>query len=84
MSIRASWIIGLLLAVIIGLAAGLAIVAGDSSDDEPEAVSFPTETETEATEIQAGPTVIETTTDQGGVSPPTPPRPDGTGGLGAE
>jgi hypothetical protein len=39
---NAKWIIGLLVAVVIGLAAGLIIVAGDAADDdEPDTVTVP-------------------------------------------
>ena len=82
MSPKARWIIGLLLALVIGLAVGLAVVAGDDSD-EPETVTVQTETEaTEATETQPSPT--ETAPQDGGVDPPESGEPDGSGGLGFE
>jgi hypothetical protein len=78
------WAIGLLLAVVIGLAVGLAIVTGDNGDDEPTTTLETEVEETEPTETEVEPDVTETVPTEGGVAPPTTPKPDGTGGLGAE
>ncbi|MGZ5310183.1 MAG: hypothetical protein ACXWZW_02045 [Solirubrobacterales bacterium] len=81
MTARGRWIVGLLLALVIGLGVALAIVAGDDSDEggDRETVTLPTATSgtapatSEATETEPA----TETPDSGGVAPP-----DGSGGLG--
>jgi hypothetical protein len=82
MTARIRWTIGLLLALVIGLAVGLVIVAGDESEETTVTVPGTVDTpETEAT--QAPPTETETGPESGGVpSPDTGTAPDGSGGLG--
>jgi hypothetical protein len=78
MDSRTRWIIGLLLALVIGLAVALVIVAGDDSDDGTIVTVEPTTepTRTEATEPEA----TETGT-SGGTPAPSPENP-GTVGSG--
>lgn len=75
MSTNARWIIGLLLALVIGLGLALAIVAGDESSDDGGSPTLPTVTEqtqeTQDTETQAPPTTT------------SPPPTDGAGGIAA-
>ena len=81
MSTNAKWIIGLLIAIVLGLAAGLIIVAGDNADDETDTVTVPSVVRTEPTQPAQAETqepAPETETDsgdQGAVGP-------GNGGLG--
>jgi hypothetical protein len=80
MDTRTRWIIGLLLALVIGLAVGLVIVAGDDSDEETTVTrELTTEpAETEATETEA------TETTPTGTSGGTPgPTPEDAGGGGS-
>lgn len=81
MDTRTRWIVGLLLALVIGLGVGLVIVAGDDSDD-PETVTVrtaPTE-RSEGTTTRSIPTVTE---DTGGTPvPPTNPSNTTIGGEG--
>jgi hypothetical protein len=83
---RARWIIGLLLALVIGLGVALVIVAGDDSEDSEPAVTAPnpaTEKLTEPT-TTAAPTATTTTGTTGGTPVPggtTTVSPDGQGGL---
>lgn len=79
MDTRTRWIIGILLALVIGLGVGLVIVAGDDAEDT-ETVTI-RDTTTERTETRSIPT---TTDDTGGT--PAPPTSgattiDGQGGL---
>ena len=82
MNSKARWTIGILLALVIGLGVGLAVVAGDDSGAEPDTVTVSTEetTETEATEPETTPT--ETQPSNGGETAPSGGQPDGSGGLG--
>jgi hypothetical protein len=82
MTARIRWTIGLLLALVIGLAVGLVIVTGDESEETTVTVPGTVDTpQTEAT--QAPPTETETSPESGGVpSPDTGTAPDGSGGLG--
>ena len=85
MTTRSRWTIGLLLALVIGLGVGLAIVAGDDSKEATVTVSGTVDTpNSEATTIETTPTQTSDT-ESGGVSPPdstaTGPS-DGSGGLG--
>lgn len=82
MNARARWIIGILLALVIGLGVGLALVAGDDQTD-PETVTVTTE-QPDTTSETAPETETQTAPSQGGVSPPSPGQPDGSGGLGSE
>lgn len=75
MSTNARWIIGILLALVIGLGVALAIVAGDDGEQEPSSTSEPAVTETQAPTQTQAPT--EAGSGNGGVAPP-----DGSGGLG--
>jgi hypothetical protein len=80
-STNARWIIGLLVAVVIGLAAGLIIVAADSADDDqPDTVTVPsvprTVTQPPPTETQEPAPQTET---GGGQDDDAGP---GNGGLG--
>jgi hypothetical protein len=65
MSTNAKWIIGLLVAIVIGLVVGLVIVAGDDSDDNGTTTEPTLTTEVEPTETE--PTITEPTT----TAPPT-------------
>jgi hypothetical protein len=82
MTPRIRWTIGLLLALVIGLAVGLVIVTGDESEETTVTVTGAVDTpQTEAT--QAPPIETETSPESGGVpSPDTGTAPDGSGGLG--
>jgi hypothetical protein len=86
MDARARWIIGLLLALVIGLGVALVIVAGDDSEDSEPAVTAPnpaTEKLTEPT-TTAAPTATTTTGTTGGTPVPggtTTVSPGGQGGL---
>ncbi|MGH2924200.1 MAG: hypothetical protein ACRDKH_09260 [Solirubrobacterales bacterium] len=82
MNSGARWAIGILVALVIGLAVGLAVVVGDDSDPEPETVTLETEPETttEATEAETTPT--ETQPPTGGETAPGGSEEDGSGGLG--
>jgi hypothetical protein len=85
MDARARWIIGLLLALVIGLGVALVIVAGDDSDDSEPSVTAPnpaTEKLTEPT-TTAAPTTTTPTGTTGGTPVPgsTTTTPDGQGGL---
>lgn len=85
MSTNTRWIIGLLVAIIVGLAVGIAIIAGDNASDDSETVTLQTDTEeTETVETETQPTTTQTTPDDGGVTPPTNTKPDASGGLGVE
>ena len=77
MSTQARLIIVVLLALVIGLGVGLAIVAGDDGADEATTIITPTVTQAETDAAPTQPT-------QDGTPPaPTPTAPpDGTGGLG--
>jgi hypothetical protein len=83
---RARWTIGILVALVIGLAVGLIIVAGDDNDDNTtttpiESVTSPTTAPT--TTSQATTTSTPTQTN-GGTPSPNPgdsTTPGGTGGL---
>ena len=77
MSTQARLIIGVLLALVIGLGVGLAIVAGDDGADEATTIITPTVTRSETGAAPTQPTQD--------VTPPAPTPtapPDGTGGLG--
>jgi hypothetical protein len=85
-STRARWTIGILVAVVIGLAVGLIIVIGDDSNDNAsntitvQSVTVPTTTG--ATTSQT--TTSATTQTNGGTpvpSPGTTTTPGGSGGL---
>ncbi len=80
MNSKARWTIGSLLALVIGLGVGIAVIAGDDSGDEPDTVTVSTDepTETEATEPETTPT--ETQPSDGGQTAPA--EPGGSGGLG--
>ena len=85
MDTRTRWIIGLLLALVIGLGVALIIVAGDDSGDSGESVtteSPSTATLTEPTTTSA-PTTSTATGTTGGTPVPgvTTTVPDGQGGL---
>jgi hypothetical protein len=83
---RARWIIGLLLALVIGLGVALVIVAGDDSNDSEPTATAPnpaTEKLTEPT-TSATPTTTTPTGPTGGTPAPgdtTTTTPDGQGGL---
>lgn len=64
------WIIGLLLALVIGLAVGLAIVAGDDSEQGGTTTLTTEATAVPTTETAAIPTVPTVTDPSGGVAPP--------------
>ena len=72
MNSRTRWIIGFLLALVIGLAVGLIIVAGDDSDDSTtvtvQSTTEPTNSET-----------IETSETSGGTPAPGPEDAGGSG-----
>jgi hypothetical protein len=77
MDTRTRWIIGLLLALVIGLAVGLIIVAGDDPDEEPavtvQSATEPTETEpTETEPIETEATETTPTGTSGGTPAPGP------------
>jgi uncharacterized membrane-anchored protein YhcB (DUF1043 family) len=79
MSSRTRWIIGLLLALVVGLAVGQIIVAGDESDDSTTVTleSTAESTRSEATEtLQTEPTHTSTT---GGTTAPGPADAGGSG-----
>jgi hypothetical protein len=84
---RARWIIGLLIALVLGLGVALIIVAGDDSEDSEPAVTAPnpaTEKLTEPTTIAAPTTTTTPTGTTGGTPVPgatTKTAPDGQGGL---
>jgi hypothetical protein len=76
---RTRWIVGLLLALVIGLAVGLVIVAGDDSGDGTTVTVEPT---TETARPEATETVeTEPPPDSGGTPAPSPEQP-GTVGSG--
>jgi hypothetical protein len=84
---RARWTIGILVALVIGLAVGLIIVVGDDGNDASttvpvESISTPT---TAPTTTTSQTTTQSTTTNQGGGTPvpggTTKTTPGGTGGL---
>jgi hypothetical protein len=81
---RTRWTIGILLALVIGLAVGLIIVAGDNSNDNGTTESVSTtsiaRTQTQSTTSQATTT---STVPNGGTPAPgsTTTSPNGTGGL---
>jgi hypothetical protein len=79
MDSRTRWIVGILLALVVGLGVGLVIVAGDDSEDETTVTAQPTEpTRPEATER------TETETTETGTSGGTPaPTPDKPGTVGS-
>jgi hypothetical protein len=88
MTTRTRWIIGLLLALVIGLAVGLVIVAGDDGEESTVTVSGPIDTpRSETTTVRSTPSQT-VPPESGGVPSPTPgsgsgsPAPDGSGGLG--
>ena len=87
MDARARWIIGLLIALVLGLGVALIIVAGDDSEDSEPAVTAPnpaTEKLTEPTTIAAPTTTTTPTGTTGGTPVPgatTKTTPDGQGGL---
>ena len=88
MDARARWIIGLLLALVIGLGVALVIVAGDDSEDSGPAVTAPnpaTEKLTEPTTTAAPTTTTPAPTGTTGGTPvpgaTTKTAPDGQGGL---
>ena len=73
MSTNARWIIGLLLALVIGLGVGLVIVAGDNSEGESttETITGETTVAPTTTAEPTTPTAPPTTTeDSGGVPAP--------------
>ena len=85
MDARTRWIIGLLLALVIGLGIALIIVAGDDSSDSGPTVTEPnpaTEKLTEPTTTEA-PTISTSMGPTGGTPVPggTTTSPDGQGGL---
>lgn len=70
MTTNARWIIGILLALVIGLGVGLAIVAGDDSQDSTTTVTTRDEV---TTDIETTETSEPTETGpSGGVAPPSP------------
>jgi hypothetical protein len=79
MDSRTRWIIGLLLALVIGLGVGLVIVAGDDPEDATTVTAQPTEpTRPEATEA------TETETTETGTSGGTPsPNQEKPGAVGS-
>jgi hypothetical protein len=81
MNSKARWTIGILLALVIGLGVGLAVVAGDDSGDEPETVTVSTQETTETEPIEPETTPTETQPSNGGETAPSG-EPDGSGGLG--
>jgi hypothetical protein len=83
---RARWTIGILVALVIGLAVGLIIVIGDDGNDASttvpvESISTPTTAPTTTSQT----TTQSTTTNQSGGTPvpggTTKTTPGGTGGL---
>jgi hypothetical protein len=75
MDSRTRWIIGLLLALVIGLAVGLVIVAADDSDD---GTTITLESTTEPTRSEATETIETETTEtstSGGTPAPTSEKP---------
>jgi hypothetical protein len=83
MDTRTRWIIGLLLALVVGRGVALIIVAGDDSDSgEPVTTESPSATLTEPTTTPA-PTTSTATGATGGTPAPggTTTVPDGQGGL---
>jgi DNA-binding NtrC family response regulator len=62
MSTNAKWIIGLLVAIVIGLVVGLVIVAGDDSDDDGTTTDVPTLTTGAAPTTTQPPTTTTPTT----------------------
>ena len=79
MNSRTRWIIGLLLALVIGLAVGLIIVAADDSDDSTPVTLEPT---TESTRPEATETIETETTEtstSGGTPAPSPDKPSTVG-----
>jgi hypothetical protein len=84
-------LIGVLIALVVGLTAGLVIATGNDGDDETtdeDTITFETEAtepETETTETVA-PTTTQSTVPDGGTAPPAPNpnKPDSSGGLGVE
>jgi hypothetical protein len=85
MDTRTRWVIGLLVALVIGLAGGLIIVAGDSSDDASTTVTVKTGAPRQSTPGNA--TLTEPTTSNPTGGTPAPPAggdsdpPNGSGGL---
>jgi hypothetical protein len=82
MNTRTRWIIGLLLAVVVGLAVGLVIVAADDTPSTTVTVSGTTDSlRSETTTL---PTVTQTEPGNGGVTSPGTDggSPGGSGGLG--
>jgi hypothetical protein len=78
MDTRTRWIIGLLLALVIGLGVGLIIVAGDDSEESPTVTVQPT---TESTRSEATETLQTEPPSSGGTPAPTEEKP-GTVGSG--
>ena len=83
MDTRTRWTVGILVALVIGLGAGLIIVAADESSDT-EAVTLQSTTETTESTTRPAPTI--TSEDTGGTPAPGIDEegvttPDGQGGL---
>jgi hypothetical protein len=85
MDARTRWIIGILLALLIGLGVALIIVAADDSDDSEPARTTPNPATEELTEptTTAAPTTSTSTAPTGGAPVPggTTTAPNGQGGL---
>ena len=79
MNSRTRWIVGLLLALVIGLAVGLVIVAGDDSEDS---ATVTVESTSESTRSEATETETTETSTSGGTLAPTTPKNAGGGGTG--
>lgn len=73
---RTRWLIGVLVALVVGLGVGLVIVAGDDSQDDETTVTVESTEETDVTETdvteetEEEPTVTESTQPSGGTKAP--------------
>ncbi len=89
MNTRARWTIGILVALVIGLAVGLIIIAADNNNNNNDHSTTTQSTDSTTTPTKPLTTTSQTTTSiptqtNGGTSVPNPGRsttPGGTGGL---
>jgi hypothetical protein len=79
MDARTRWIIGLLLALVIGLAIGLVIVAGDDSDDGTTVTVEGTTERTRPETTETTETEATETAPSGGTPAPSPNEPGSVG-----
>jgi hypothetical protein len=82
MDTRTRWVVGILIALVIGLGVALIIVAADNSGNDntiSSSSTLSTPTRTQSTTTQA--TTTTSTAPNGGTGVPTDTAPGGTGGL---